>query len=109
MTAKFVSIIIPTYKDWARLSLCLQALANQTYDSNFFEIIVVNNYTADKVPEDYFIPKNCKIVVEGQPGSYVASNAGIKLSKLARSSAFTDSDCIPDEDWISNAVDCFRG
>jgi glycosyltransferase involved in cell wall biosynthesis len=107
MTAKFVSIIIPTYKDWARLSLCLQALANQTYDSNFYEIIVVNNYTADKVPEDYFIPKNCKIVVESQPGSYVARNAGIKLS-VGEIIGFTDSDCIPDEDWISNAVEAFE-
>ena len=107
MTPKFVSIIIPTYKDWARLSLCLQSLANQTYDSDFFEIIVVNNYTSDKVPENYFIPKNCKIVVEEQPGSYVARNAGIKLSK-GEIIGFTDSDCIPDEDWISNAVAAFE-
>ncbi|AMR33514.1 hypothetical protein A0256_19845 [Mucilaginibacter sp. PAMC 26640] len=107
MTPKFVSIIIPTYKDWARLSLCLQSLANQTYDANFFEIIVVNNYTADKVPENYFVPKNCKIVVESQPGSYVARNAGIKLA-IGEILGFTDSDCIPDEDWISNAVSAFE-
>ncbi|MBD1363069.1 glycosyltransferase [Mucilaginibacter sp. ZT4R22] len=107
MTPKFVSIIIPTYKDWARLSLCLQSLANQTYDANFFEIIVVNNYTADKVPEDYFIPKNCKIVVESRPGSYVARNTGIKLS-VGEIIGFTDSDCIPDQDWISNAVTAFE-
>lgn len=107
MTPKFVSIIIPTYKDWARLSLCLQSLNNQTYDANFFEIIVVNNYTADKIPENYFIPKNCKIVVESQPGSYVARNAGIRLS-VGEIIGFTDSDCIPDEDWISNAVAAFE-
>lgn len=107
MTPKFVSIIIPTYKDWARLSLCLQSLANQTYDANFFEIIVVNNYTADKVPENYFVPKNCKIVVESQPGSYVARNTGIKVS-VGEIIGFTDSDCIPDNDWISNAVTAFE-
>jgi len=107
MTPKFVSIIIPTYKDWARLSLCLQSLANQTYDANFFEIIIVNNYTSDRIPDDYFIPKNCKIIVEGQPGSYVARNAGIKAS-VGEILGFTDSDCIPDEDWISNAVQAFE-
>lgn len=106
MSPKFVSIIIPTYKDWARLSLCLQALANQNYDANYFEIIVVNNYTADKVPEGYFVPKNCKVVVEGRPGSYVARNAGIKIS-AGQILGFTDSDCIPDQDWISNAVNAF--
>jgi GT2 family glycosyltransferase len=107
MAPKFVSIIIPTYKDWARLSLCLQSLTNQTYDVNFFEIIVVNNYTSDKVPDNYFIPHNCKIVVESQPGSYVARNTGIKLS-VGEIVGFTDSDCIPDHDWISNAVKAFE-
>ncbi|TWR28849.1 glycosyltransferase [Mucilaginibacter pallidiroseus] len=107
MTPKFVSIIIPTYKDWARLSLCLQALSNQDYDSELFEIIVVNNYTADKVPEGYFLPGNCKVVVEEQPGSYVARNAGIRISK-GEIIGFTDSDCIPDSDWISNAITAFE-
>ncbi len=103
MNPKFVSIIIPTYKDWFRLSLCLQSLANQTYDVNFFEIIVVNNNSLDKIPENYFIPKNCKIIVESRPGSYVARNTGIMLS-VGEIIGFTDSDCIPDDDWISNAV-----
>ena len=107
MTPKFVSIIIPTYKDWARLSLCLHALANQHYDPNFFEIIVVNNCTSDKVPNGYFLPKNCKVIVEAQPGSYVARNAGIKIA-AGQILGFTDSDCIPDQDWISNAAEALN-
>lgn len=107
MTPKFVSIIIPTFKDWTRLSLCLQSLANQTYNANFFEIIVINNYVSDKIPDNYFIPQNCKIVVESQPGSYVSRNTGIKLS-VGEIIGFTDSDCIPDNDWISNAVTAFE-
>jgi glycosyltransferase involved in cell wall biosynthesis len=97
-----ISIIIPTYNDWRRLSLCLKALSEQSMKTNDFEIIVVNNNADDKIPDDYFIPANCTILVERKPGSYAARNAAIKISK-GKIIGFTDSDCIPDKDWISNA------
>jgi GT2 family glycosyltransferase len=100
---EMVSIIIPTYKDWDRLSLCLNSLEEQTYDHKFFEIIVVNNYTEDKIPAGFFIPQNCKVITEKIPGSYAARNTGIALSK-GSIIGFTDSDCIADKDWITNAV-----
>jgi GT2 family glycosyltransferase len=103
MNQKFVSIIIPTYKDWDRLSLCLNSLNEQSYNQDLFEIIVVNNYTADKVPRGYFIPCNCKVITEEKPGSYAARNTGIAMSS-GSIIGFTDSDCIADRDWITNAV-----
>jgi glycosyltransferase involved in cell wall biosynthesis len=36
---QFVSVIIPTYKDWPRLKLCLEALGNQNCPQNQFEAI----------------------------------------------------------------------
>lgn len=98
-----VSIIIPTYKDWSRLSLCLKALEEQSFPAGEFEIIVVNNNPADTIPANYHIPSNCQIIAEGKVGSYAARNAGIDLSK-GTILGFTDSDCIPEKDWISNAV-----
>ncbi len=99
----FVSIIIPTYNDWETLSFCLDALARQSYASNMFEIIIVNNNPALQHPETYPIPLNCRIVDEAKPGSYAARNKGIEISK-GHILGFTDSDCIPDENWIYNAV-----
>lgn len=104
MQQKFVSIIIPAYKDWDRLSLCLKSLDEQSYPRHLFEIIVVNNYTADKVPKDYFLPDNCKVITEEKPGAYAARNAGIALA-AGDVIGFTDSDCIADRDWIKNGVD----
>jgi GT2 family glycosyltransferase len=98
-----VSIIIPTYKDWDRLSLCINSLNEQSYDPHLFEIIVVNNYTEDKIPAGFFIPENCKVVTEKIPGSYAARNTGI-VSSTGSIIGFTDSDCIADRDWIKNAV-----
>ncbi|WP_161597060.1 glycosyltransferase family 2 protein [Dyadobacter flavalbus] len=102
-----VSIIIPTYKDWDRLLLCLKALEEQTFPASDFEIIVINNNPADLVPENYPAPANCQIVTEARPGSYAARNAGIRLAK-GDIIGFTDSDCIPAKDWIYNAVDYLK-
>lgn len=98
-----VSIIIPTYKDWARLSLCLKALEEQSFEWERFEIIVVNNMPEDEVPSQLKVPENCRIIDEHKSGSYAARNAALKICR-GRIIGFTDSDCIPDKDWIKNAV-----
>jgi glycosyltransferase involved in cell wall biosynthesis len=106
MNKKFVSIIIPTFKDWGRLSFCLNSLSRQSYGHENFEIIVINNYVGDKAPADYF-PQNCNVYTEEKPGSYAARNLGISKS-TGDIIGFTDSDCIPDIDWINNAVKAFN-
>lgn len=106
MDYPFVSIIIPTYRDWLRLSLCLDALLLQSYPQNSFEILVVNNDPADRPPHDYRMPANSILIDEDSPGSYAARNTGLKMSK-GEIVGFTDSDCIPDKNWLQNAIDIF--
>lgn len=103
-----VSVIIPTYHDWDRLSLCLRALDEQTYPKEKLEIIVVNNDPEDPVPIDYLIPDQCIVISENKPGSYAARNAGIAKAR-GEILAFTDSDCIPDKDWLVSGVACLVG
>jgi len=102
----FVSIIIPTYKDWGRLALCIDALSKQSFPKNMFEVIIINNEPNDPVPQHYSLPEGFQIIVEAKPGSYAARNAGLKMAK-GSVIGFTDSDCIPDKDWIQNAVQFF--
>ncbi|EPR67473.1 glycosyltransferase family 2 protein [Cyclobacterium qasimii] len=93
-----VSVVIPTYRDWNRLSLCLLALEKQSFPSRNFEVIIINNDPNDPVPND--LPINGWVMLaEGKPGSYAARNAGIATAK-GSILAFTDSDCIPDKDWL---------
>lgn len=99
---QYVSVIIPTYHDWNRLILCIEALRKQTYPEDFFEVIIVNNDPMD-TPPDLNLPVNWKLVNESKPGSYAARNAGIRLSK-GEILAFTDSDCIPYPNWIEESV-----
>lgn len=99
----FVSVIIPTYHDWGRLMLCIDALKMQTYPHDHFEVIIVNNDPND-APPGLDLPDNFFLTYEGKPGSYSARNKGIRLSK-GEILAFTDSDCVPYPDWIERAVE----
>lgn len=107
MSDVYVSVIIPTYNDWTRLSLCLQALAGQRFPQAQFEILIVNNNPADPPPAGFWVPCNGRIITEAKAGSYAARNAALKIAR-GEIIAFTDSDCIPDQNWIQNAVAYFR-
>jgi GT2 family glycosyltransferase len=102
-----VSIIIPTYKDWARLQLCLNALSRQRYPAEYIEIIVVNNDANEDGSQHINLPSNAVLINEATPGSYAARNAALKIAK-GEIIAFTDSDCLPSENWVSEAVKVFE-
>ncbi len=96
------------------MRLCINALSKQTYPKELFEVIIVNNNPNDSVPANLMLSENFKIITEEKPGSYAARNAALKVAK-GEIIGFTDSDCIPDNDWIKNTVDylnnnknCFR-
>lgn len=98
-----VSVIVPTYFDWARLQLCVVALQNQSFPQGDFEVIIVNNAPDDRPPTNFFLPENFKLISEDKAGSYAARNAALKVSQ-GEIVAFTDSDCIPDTFWLELAV-----
>ncbi|MDX5437239.1 MAG: glycosyltransferase family 2 protein [Pontibacter sp.] len=102
----YVSVIIPTYHDWERLKLCIVSLRLQTYPSELFEVIIVNNDPADPVPPTVSLPHNFTILHELAQGSYAARNRGVSVAK-GEVLAFTDSDCIPETTWIEAAVSYF--
>jgi glycosyltransferase involved in cell wall biosynthesis len=98
-----VSVIIPVYNDSERLKLCLQALENQTYSKDLYEVIVVDNASEEDIKSVVSQFSQAKYTYENEPGSYVARNQGISIAK-GEILAFTDSDCIPASDWIEKGV-----
>lgn len=100
----FVSVIIPVYNDLERLKICLNNLEKQTVSQENYEIIVVDN--GSNINTDNFkdIFPQVKLAYESKPGSYAARNRGILLAK-GEILAFTDSDCIPNKNWIENGIE----
>jgi cellulose synthase/poly-beta-1,6-N-acetylglucosamine synthase-like glycosyltransferase len=84
----------------------LEALLTQSYPIDRFEIIVVNNNPSEDIPQGFLKPDNCSIITEGKKGSYAARNAALGIAK-GEYIGFTDSDCIPDRNWIKNAINIF--
>lgn len=103
--APLVSVIIPVYRDQERLALCLDKLAQQTYPSDRYEVIVVDNGSDNydslrTLVESY---DNARIVQEPTPGSYAARNQGIAVAQ-GDLLAFTDADCLPSPGWLENGI-----
>lgn len=98
-----VSVIIPVFNDSERLIVCLQALQNQSYQLTSYEVIVVDNNSTDNIREVIAEFNNVQLHSEASPGSYAARNKGITVAK-GEILAFTDSDCVPNPQWIEQGV-----
>lgn len=98
-----VSVVIPVYNDPDGLRTCLKALEQQTYPSERFEVIVVDNASTEPLNPvvDAFPAFTC--VLETKRGSYAARNRGINEAD-GDIIAFTDADCTPTPQWLSQGV-----
>lgn len=103
-----LSVIVPYYKDYNRLILLLDSLNQQHLASDQFEVIVVNNDPdiPFELHKDFSTQYSLKLLEEPRPGSYAARNMGI-VNAIGDILAFTDSDCLPDTNWLSNALEIF--
>jgi GT2 family glycosyltransferase len=98
-----LSVIVPVYDDPDRLRTCLRALQNQTYPADRTEVIVVDNGSREDVSIVVAGFPGFRLEREDVPGSYAARNKGIEASK-GEILAFTDSDCLPEPDWLEAGV-----
>ncbi len=99
----FVSIIIPVLNAPFQIQACIEALLNQTYPQDRYEIIVVDNGSTDNTPQvitDYPV----RMLVENRCKSpYSARNLGIRHANGAII-ALTDATCRPVSQWIEYGV-----
>lgn len=104
MSVSFVSVIIPVYNDPLRLKTCLQALEDQTYPKDSYEVIVVDNGSDESIEPIVAEFGQAKASSEtSQRGPCVARNKGVSLAR-GEVIAFTDSDCVPASDWLKQGV-----
>lgn len=111
--ASIISVIICTHNRSNRLLDALHAIENQTLSRDNFELIVVNDGSTDNTAEiaEKFKEQtalNAKVVHQPDSGSAVSRNQGLK-HVIGDIIAFTDDDCIPDNDWLEKGLKYFLG
>lgn len=111
---KGISVVIPTFKRTGLLIRCLNALAEQTFPMQMFEIIVVSDGpdmdTAEAI-EKWKAPENPQITFLSLPyqkGPAAARNRGWLQAK-GDLIAFTDDDCIPQKLWLKSFWSAYDG
>lgn len=105
----FVSVIAPVYNDSTHIGTTIEALLHQTYPSERYEIIVVDNGSTDSTPDLLKKYSDSIVLLEETEnrGSYAARNRGIKKAR-GEVLAFTDSDCRPFPNWLSAGLNTLR-
>jgi cellulose synthase/poly-beta-1,6-N-acetylglucosamine synthase-like glycosyltransferase len=97
-----VSVIIPAYNASATIGRTLGALAKQNC-SRPFEVIVVDDGSFDSTGTVVGLFPTVKYMRQDNAGPAAARNHGAKAAQ-GEFLAFTDSDCIPHEDWIAQLM-----
>jgi glycosyltransferase involved in cell wall biosynthesis len=99
-----VSVIIPHYNDLLRLDTCLTALQKQSFPQDKVEIIVADNGSSVGMDAVLAAVKGRACVVHAPiPGAGPARNVGVTHAR-GQILAFTDADCVPESDWLSEGV-----
>ena len=98
-----VSVVIPVHDAEATLGACLRGLGAQTLGADRYEIVVVDNNSRDGSIAVAREHADVTVLEEPRQGAYAARNRGLGVVR-GRVVAFTDPDCVPDEDWLERAL-----
>ena len=103
-----ISVIIPTYNRKSELEQLLGSLARQTLPAGSFEVIVVDDGSADGTGawlsahmHSFGFSLSWYAQVRGGPGA--ARNLGMEKA-AGEIFAFTDTDCLPQPGWLERLI-----
>jgi cellulose synthase/poly-beta-1,6-N-acetylglucosamine synthase-like glycosyltransferase len=104
-----VCVIIPAYNEEEVIRDCLEGLDRQDYPN--FEVFLIDDLSTDKTKEiiQSFVnasPQKFRLFEFGKVGPGKARNL-VALETRADILAFTDADCIPTPQWLSQLVQGF--
>ena len=105
-----VSVVICTHNRADRLILALEGLVKQSFPSQNFEVLIIDNVSedntkeiGDRYQENY---SNFRYIYEPVLGLSKARNLGLSLAK-GKYVAYLDDDAIPCEEWLESILDSF--
>jgi GT2 family glycosyltransferase len=102
-----VSVIVPFKNSASTFPLCLEALADQAYESAEFIFVENNSTDESSAVLNKFLKNhkefNARHIVETKNGASSARNRGAREA-AGEWLVFTDSDCVPDRRWLSDLM-----
>lgn len=102
-----ISVVVPFFNSERHIGACIEGLQNQKGFDDPYELIFVNNRSADGSAAIVSRSAGVVLVEEDLPGAYTARNTGIRQAR-APIVAFTDADCKVDTDWLQSIRDGMR-
>ncbi len=103
----FISVIICTYNGADLLGETLSSLERQTYPRDRFEVIVVDDGSTDETANIARRHRVRLIGHETNRGIGAGRNTGLAAAR-GELIAYTDDDCIADENWLFHLAAAFR-
>ena len=97
------SVIVPVHTLGPPLDRCLLSLESLDFPDDQYEIVVV---TDGVEPGTYFDDFHVHLVRSQGSGPSAARNAGIAVAR-GDFVAFTDSDCLVHDRWLTELLGCF--
>jgi GT2 family glycosyltransferase len=104
MKSPKVSVIVPHYRDLPGLDACLTLLQGQSFPRNDYEIVVADNASPEgEAAVADVIAGRARLVIVPERGAGPTRNGGV-ASSTGVILAFTDCDCRPAPEWLSEGV-----
>ncbi|MBF0342824.1 MAG: glycosyltransferase [Nitrospirae bacterium] len=100
------SVIIPAYNAGATIGRCVEAVLNQTFKMNDYEVIVVDDGSEDETVK-LLAGLPVKLCRQANRGPASARNHGAREAS-GNILLFTDSDCVCEQTWIEEMVRPFE-
>ncbi len=97
------SVIIPAYQAAGELRACLRALNSQTVPRGWYEVIVVDDGSADDTAGVAREEGADQVLVIPHGGPAAARNAGLEVAR-GEIVLFTDADCEPGPEWVERML-----
>jgi glycosyltransferase involved in cell wall biosynthesis len=101
-----VSVIVPAYNAEKTIGRCLECLMKQDCTEEF-EVIVIDDGSVDSTPEIIAKFRKVKLIHQENAGPAAARNRGAAMAE-GEIILFTDSDCFPEHNWISEMIKPFK-
>jgi glycosyltransferase involved in cell wall biosynthesis len=106
----FVSVVLPVYNDPEGVRMTIESVADQTYPSEAYEVIVVDNNSDDgrtrgvveQLCEEF--PETVRLATETTQGQSPALNKGIERSHGSLI-AFVDADITVEQTWLEDIAE----